>query len=96
MGLGYRITYENGAIRRESCKKRQMKWKKWVVGASAAALAVMLCIPKGRLWARDLVLPGDAEVTAAALEGMVCDLRDGEPMGEALEAFCREILAGGT
>ena len=94
--MGYRISYENGVIRKETRQKPRIKWKKWALCVSTAALAVTLCLPRGRLWVRDLVLPGDAEVTAAALEGMVCDLRDGEPMGEALEAFCREILAGGS
>jgi hypothetical protein len=53
-------------------------------------------LPRGRLWFRDLLLPGDEQVTSAALEGMVSDLRSGEPIGEAVETFCREILAGGA
>jgi hypothetical protein len=53
-------------------------------------------VPQGRLWLRDLLLPGDEEITASALEGMVSDLRAGEPVREAVEAFCREILAGGA
>jgi hypothetical protein len=53
-------------------------------------------LPRGRWWFRDLLLPGDEQVTSAALEGMVSDLRSGEPIGEAVETFCREILAGGA
>jgi hypothetical protein len=59
-------------------------------------LAVTFMLPRGRLWFRDLLLPGDEQVTSAALEGMVSDLRSGEPIGEAVETFCREILAGGA
>ena len=60
------------------------------------ALAVSLMVPQGRLWLRDLLLPGNEDVTAAALESMVTDLRDGEAIGQAVESFCKEILAGGT
>lgn len=92
--MGYRITYENGHIHKKTVRSSQFRWKRWGAGAAVAALAVTLLIPRGRLWVREVILPGDAEVTAAALEGMVSDLREGEPMGEALETFCREIIHG--
>lgn len=94
--MGYRITYENGSIRKETVKIHKLKWKQCLIGMMAAVLAFALMIPGGRLWLRDLILPGDEEITAAALENMVGELRSGEPVGEALEAFCREILAGGA
>lgn len=94
--MGYRITYENGSIRKETVKIRKLKWKQCLIGMIAAVLAFAMMIPGGRLWLRDLILPGDEEITAAALENMVGELRSGEPVGEALEAFCREILAGGA
>lgn len=75
---------------------RQIKWKKWGAAFAAAGLAVTLMVPRGRLWVRDLLLPGDEDITAAALEGIVSDLRAGEPLGEALETFCKEIIAGGA
>ena len=75
---------------------RQIKWKKWGAAIAAAGLAVTLMVPRGRLWVRDILLPGDEDITAAALEGMVSDLRSGEPLGDAVETFCKEILAGGA
>ena len=94
--MGYRITYENGVIRKQMLRVRRLRWKRWGAGVAAAGLAVALMLPAGRLWIRDLLLPGDEEITAAALESMVSDLQAGEPMGEALETFCKEILAGGA
>jgi hypothetical protein len=94
--MGYRITYENGVIRKQAVRVRQVKWKRWGAGAAATGLAIALMFPAGRLRIRDLLLPGDEEITAAALEGMVSDLRAGEPVGEAVESFCREIIASGT
>lgn len=75
---------------------RQIKWKKWGAAIAAVGLAVTLMVPRGRLWVRDLLLPGDEDITAAALEGMVSDLRSGEPLGDAVETFCKEILSGGA
>lgn len=94
--MGYRITYENGFIRKELIRNRRLSLELWGTGLSVAVLAVSLLVPRGRLWVRNLLLPGDEEITVAALEGMVEDLRDGEPLGEAVESFCREIIAGGA
>lgn len=94
--MGYRITYDNGVAKKEVIRAQRVNWKKWGVVAASAAFAVTLMVPQGRLWLRDLILPGDEDVTAAALEGIVTDLRSGEPLGEAVDTFCKEILAGGT
>ena len=94
--MGYRITYEpvkkvRGAEKRHS---------------SAAALAgiffllfvrlVNLFWPRGAAALRELALPGDGAVTAAALEDFAEDLGSGLPISEAAEDFCRRILAHGT
>ena len=92
--MGYRISYENGEIRKKTLVERRIKWKSWGTGVAVIALAVTMLVPQGRLWLRDLILPGNEDVTAAALEGMVADLRSGAPMADAWESLCREILAG--
>ena len=92
--MGYRITYENGHIHKKTIRSSQFRWKRWGAGAAVAALAVTLLIPRGRLWVRDLLLPGDEDVTAAALGSLVEDLSAGEPVGEAVQTFCREIIHG--
>ena len=94
--MGYRIIYDKGTIHKETVRARRFRWKRWGIGFAGVALAAALMVPQGRLWLRDLLLPGDEEITASALEGMVSDLRAGEPVREAVEAFCREILAGGA
>lgn len=38
------------------------------------------------------ILPGDAEVTAAALDALVENLKEGDGFGDAVTAFCREII----
>ena len=41
------------------------------------------------------LLPGDPDVTAFAFEEFVDSLSMGEPFGEAVTAFCREIIRSG-
>lgn len=94
--MGYRITYENGTIRKKTVRTWRIHWKRWSVAMASVALALMLILPGGRLAIRDLLLPGDEAVTAAALEGMIEDIQDGDSVGEALETFCREILTHGA
>lgn len=38
------------------------------------------------------LLPGDPEITEKALSNMVEDLRAGEPIKDAITAFCQDIL----
>lgn len=94
--MGYQITYDRDVIKKKKMRVHKIKWKRVALSVTAAALVVTLALPAGRLWIRDLILPGDEDVTAAALEGLAEDLSAGEPVGEAVETFCREIIAGGT
>ena len=50
--------------------------------------------PEGREVLMEILLPGDPEVTWNALETMATQLRSGEAIGDAVMAFCREIVAG--
>ena len=42
---------------------------------------------------RNLLLPGDSAVTAAAWAELTRELHAGAPVGSAVENFCREIFA---
>lgn len=94
--MAYRIIYGVGTMRKQIIKSTPRKWRAGLLGVIAAVLAVSMMVPQAHLWIRDLLLPGDEDITAAALEGMASDLSNGETVREAVEAFCKEILAGGT
>jgi hypothetical protein len=49
----------------------------------------------GLQWVREVLLPGDPAVTAAALEGFVLDIKEGDTLVDAITAFCQEIVNGG-
>lgn len=51
--------------------------------------------PEGRDRLRQVLLPGEETLTEAAFQDMMGDIRAGETLGDALTAFCREIVENG-
>lgn len=91
--MSYRITYTSFGEE----KKRPAGNRKWT-GVMAAVLVIALVFGAiavkntGLRWVQNYLLPGDPAVTAAALEGMIEDLKNGDSLGNAVTAFCREIV----
>lgn len=94
--MEYRITYGEGSIQKQAVRKPQirLKWKALLPALCALVFAVTLAVPSGRLWLRDLILPGDEEITASALENLAQNLGNGVSVGEAVAVFCDEIIYG--
>lgn len=92
--MKYRIEYDRGRAKKRLI--RISKAKKWSILSACAALIVfgVLLWPAGRIYLRDLLLPGDGAVTDHALQGLVADLRHGHSMSDAVEVFCKEIIDG--
>lgn len=49
--------------------------------------------PQGGALLRELLIPGDPDVTVMALETFAQDLRAGDALSGAFETFCRTIVA---
>ena len=92
--MGYRIVYHGSEAKKTQAKRKRFCKKRIAIGVIVVLLGAVIAIPKVRNGMRDLLLPGDEQITLAALEGMVADLKEGEPISEALETFCREIIQG--
>lgn len=90
--MGYRIEYGQTAVKIPTGNRKKKRFPFAMVIAVAIAGALMIPQCRKVLW--DLLLPGDSAVTAAATEALVNDLRIGESVGDAVTAFCREIIAG--
>lgn len=56
------------------------------------ALVVSIALHKKGIM-RELLIPGDPEITVAALETMADNLKEGMTLQTAVEAFCTEILS---
>jgi len=93
--MAYRIVYETGTARVQ--ENRRNSARIWVLTAVFLVLFGVLTVkfwPEGREALVEILLPGDPEVTWHALETMVMQLREGEAVGDAVMAFCREIVDG--
>ena len=91
--MAYRIKYASFSEEKKQPKDTQLRNR-----IAAGLLVVVLLIGAmtiklgGLRWVTEYLLPGDPAVTAAALEGMVMDLREGENLYDAVTTFCREIM----
>ena len=70
-----------------------------VAALTAVFLALFVALtgafwPRGKAVLQELLLPGDAAVTAAALEDLAAELSNGEEISDALESFCRKVIHG--
>lgn len=92
MDVGYRIEYGQTAVKIQTVDRKKKRFP--VAAIAALMLLAALMIPKSREVVRDLILPGDGMVTAAAIETLVDDLRAGESLEDAVTVFCQEIIAG--
>ena len=92
--MGYRIEYDGIGIQK---RRGEIKWRGWITLVCVLLLVVGAITVKtvGLQWVQEVLLPGDPDVTAAALEGLVDDLRQGDALGQAIRAFCEEIIANG-
>lgn len=95
--MGYRVVY--GPEKTEDLPTAsQGNGRRWLCGVFFALFLWMTVSfwPRGSDFLGRLVFSGDPAVTAAALESLALELQAGAPMGEALEAFCQEIVLHGS
>lgn len=92
--MGYRVEYSTSGIKRKEIQRKNGK----ILLLTAACFLVFLLIvggfwPRGVQALREILLPGDSAVTAAAWEELTQELHAGASVGSAVESFCREIFA---
>ena len=90
--MAYKIEYGYGSIRQQLVKKDRghVKSGKWLV--LLAVIAAVLCF---RLYGiPDFLIPGNADVTRAAASNFIEHVQTGMPVGEAVTAFCLQIIDG--
>ncbi len=93
--MGYKLSYDSVKLPKTAGKTDKKAWfyVALVVACFFGAVAVKAY---GLRFVQEILLPGDPEVTEAALEGMIARLKTGTSLSQAFEAFCREIVAYGT
>ena len=89
--MGYQISY--GPVKtKDSVKMRGKTVRTFALVICIIALVIGLQVSGvGKtLWR--WMLPGDPEITGAALDTMVQGLKEGSSVGDAITVFCREII----
>lgn len=88
--MAYRIDYGPAQPEEKSCTLRLQ-----VLTASFLLLFVLLvkqAWPEGTAKLQEIFLPGDAHSTQTAFQELISDLQNGEGLGDAVTAFCEEII----
>lgn len=62
----------------------------------AAVIVFVLASPQSAQAVRGFLFPGDAAVNAAAFSEFVDSIRGGSSLGQAITAFCCEIIRGAS
>lgn len=92
--LAYRIEYASGGAIRSDLPRKSSRLAVMTAGAFAAFLILVHVFwPVGDEKLRNILIPGDPDVTVAAFSQMVDQLQCGDPLSDAVEGFCREIFA---
>lgn len=90
--MAYKMEYGLGSPITRTTKHAKTKYKispkRWIVLGLLVAL-VVICV------FTDVLIPGDSEVTKAAINEFVNDIKGGEQVVDAFAAFCQTVLQGG-
>ena len=90
--MGYQISYASGGIRKKTLvqeKKTTTKRVRFV----CVILALLACLLLLRLEVvQQILLPGDPIITRKALDNFIIAIGNGVDLGDAVTAFCQEII----
>ena len=94
--MGYQIAYP-GEKYKMSRRPPDRRLRRRMTALWFLIFLVTVCFfwQEGREVLRKILIPGDPEMTVAAVETMAEDISRGLPLKEAAAAFCRTVLANG-
>jgi len=92
--MGYRIEYGETIISRNTLpdvRKNGTLHLTWILAGVAVAAIVFTALGNR---VRNMLIPGDPEITIPAFSEFVDCVQEGMPFSEALTEFCLEIVNG--
>ncbi len=90
--MGYKIYYPTVGKRKYPQRQKLPKWA--LVTGSCGIIAITLVLIFVWQGSASWLLPGDPSVTGPALQNLIDSLSDGTALGDAVAAFCQEVVAG--
>ena len=93
--MSYRVEYgvSGESVFINTDKLRRKKRGVRIICAMLVVAVLAYGIVNGWIW--DFFFPGHNEITKAAAENMIAEIREGEPVADAVTAFCKEIVQNG-
>lgn len=88
--MAYEIRYGSSKL---DHKQKPKQWK-WIPAVILIIFVIGILTTDVEKTVLHWLLPGDPVVTVAALGHLQDNLQAGDPIGEAVTAFCREIIDG--
>jgi hypothetical protein len=96
-GLGYSLKYEQGVVKTTfNENKIKIDKKRITITVLGCVIVAILMLSGKSNEMREYIFPGNADVTEAALNTLITDIKDGESLGDAISAFCKEIYINAT
>lgn len=89
--MAYQVDYTNGEGKTTEAPKKH-PFRAVLICFLLFLILVQLFWPNGRDAIQKLLLPGATETVWAAVDGFADQVRTGEPVGEALQSFCRSVF----
>ena len=90
--MGYHIQYGKRIVKTQIRMPKEKRIKlSWVMALLLTTILVYTAYSYKDVL-QNYIFPGDAKITAAALDTLVEDIRVGEDIGDAVTAFCLEIM----
>lgn len=91
--MGYSIQYgADSHVETAWKRKAGRKYRRYLMVFAVFVTAAIFAFSGGKKGLEDMLIPGNPEVTKAAFSQLADDLREGNPLKEALVTFCREII----
>ena len=91
--MSYQIVY--GPQKRPIKKSNKQSLRTGIItGILLIAVLAALKITGYSHMIRQIILPGDAEVTASAFQNMTDALKNGNGLPQAITAFCETVIKG--
>ena len=93
--MSYRVEYgvSGESVFINTDKLRRKKQSGRIICAMLVVAILVYGIVNGWIW--DFLFPGHNEITKAAAENMIAEIQEGEPVADAVTAFCKEIVQNG-
>ena len=94
--MGYKISYENGGAKTENITKQKFPRKQNVfrLGVFIVTAIFLILLHQSKSFRR-FFIPGNPEVTEAAVVEFVESVRQGNRFEDAITAFCQQIIDNG-